>query len=86
MEESLINEYLQDGLEEEGTIEGAFDYLLDTEIREVFEMNNWDEPKFTERIIKFRGVSYNIKIKSAGIIEQTWDGIVRDWKWSVNAL
>lgn len=81
-----IQEYLQEGLEEEGTIEKAFDYLLENEVRDIFEMNDWDEPKFTETTITFNGTKYKIIIQSDGCCETTNEHRIMYWKWDVNAL
>lgn len=81
MNDENIQEYLQEGLEEEGTIEKAFDYLLENEIRDLFEMNEWDEPKFTDLTIKFNNVNYNISIQSNGCCEATHEHRIMYWKW-----
>lgn len=86
MSDKDIQEYLQEGLEEEGSIEKAFDYLLDNEIRDLFEMNKWDEPKFAELIISFNQINYKIKIHSDGCCESTNDHRIMDWKWSINTI
>lgn len=86
MNDNDIQDYLQEGLEEEGTIEKAFDYLLENEVRDVFEMNDWDEPKFTETVIPFNGVSYKVSIQSDGCCEVTNEHRIMYWKWVVNAL
>ena len=81
-----IQEYLQEGLEEKGTIEKAFDYLLENEIRDLFEMNDWDEPKFTELVIKFKDINYKISIQSDGCCESTNEHTILYWKWVVMAI
>jgi hypothetical protein len=86
MNDEDIQEYLQEGLEEEGTIEKAFDYLLENEIRDVFEMDNWDNPKFTEMIIPFNGVKYKVTIQSDGCCEHTNEHRIMYWKWNVNSI
>ena len=86
MSDQYIQDYLQEGLEEEGSIEKAFDYLLDNEIRSLFEMNNWDEPKFDEIIIPFNQVNYKVKIHSDGCCESTSEHRIMYWKWVVNAI
>ena len=83
MNDKDIQEYLQEGLEEEGTIEKAFDYLLENEIRDLFEMNVWDEPKYTELIIKFNNVNYCINIQSNGCCEATHEHRIMYWKWTL---
>ena len=86
MSEAKIQEYLQKGLEKEGTIIKAFDYLLENEIREVFEMDRWDEPKFTEIIIPFNGVSYKVSIQSDGCCEATHSHRIMYWTWDVSPI
>jgi hypothetical protein len=86
MSKKDIQEYLQEGLEEEGSIMKAFDYLLENEVRDVFEMNDWDEPKFTETVIPFNGVNYKVTIQSDGCCEATNEHRIMYWKWVVNAL
>lgn len=81
-----IQEYLEEGLEEEGSIEKAFDYLLESEIRDLFEMDIWDDPKFNELIITFNKIKYNIKIQSDGCCEHTNEHRIMYWKWSVNPI
>jgi hypothetical protein len=39
MNDNDIQEYLQKGLDEEGSIKKAFDYLLENEINDLFKMN-----------------------------------------------
>ena len=81
-----IQKYLEEGFKEFGTVEKAFDYLLDREIRDLFKMNKWDKPKFYELMIPFKGVNYNIKIKDDGCCETTYDHRIMYWTWEVNAL
>ncbi len=83
MTDKDIKEYLEEGLEEEGSIKGAFDYLLENDIRDLFQMNDWDEPKFSELIIKFRGAKYKINIFPDGVCEATNDHRILYWKWTV---
>jgi hypothetical protein len=81
-----IQAYLEEGLEEEGTVEKAFDYLLENEIRDLFEMNDWDEPKFTDLVIKFKNINYKISIKSIDCIEATNSHRIMEWEWVVNVI
>jgi hypothetical protein len=83
MSDEDIQSYLQEGLEEEGTIEKAFDYLLENEVRDLFEMNNWDEPKFTTLDIPFQGEVYSVEIEDDGVCEVSYDGRILYWKWKV---
>jgi hypothetical protein len=81
-----IQELLQEGFEENGTIEGAFDYLLEGSVRDVFEMNNWDEPKFSELVITFQKKKYKVTITEDGCCEATNDHRIMYWKWSISEL
>ena len=85
MDDEDVQEYLQEGLDEEGTIEKAFDYLLENEIRDIFEMDNHDEPEFTEMVIPFKGIDYKVEIYSDGCIEATGEHTIMDWRWTVTA-
>ena len=40
MDKRFITEILDEGLQEEGTIEKAFDYLLGDCLRDIFKMND----------------------------------------------
>ena len=86
MNETEIQNYLQEGLEEMGTVQKAFDYLLENEINDIFEMNQWDEPKFYETTIAFNDKKYKVVITEDGCIESTNEHKIMDWKWCVNAL
>jgi hypothetical protein len=85
MRDKHIKEILEEGFEEEGTIEGAFDSLLECGIRDIFEMNDWDVPKFKTKIIPFRGVDYIVTIIEDGLCEATNDHRILYWKWTVTA-
>lgn len=78
-----IQEYLEEGLEEEGTIKGAFDYLLENEIRDIFEMDDWDVPKFKTKTIPFHGDNYIITIFEDGLCEVTNNHRILYWKWTI---
>jgi hypothetical protein len=86
MDEVDIDDYLQEGLEEEGTIEKAFDYLLEHNVRDLFEMNDWDEPAFTELIIDFNDIQYKVNIESDGCCEATDQHRIMYWKWTVTPI
>jgi len=86
MSDKDIQEYLQEGLEEYGTVQDAFDYLLENEVRDVFEMDQWDDPEFDELIIPFNGINYKIKIQSDGCIEVTNEHRIMDWSWTVTPV
>lgn len=73
MNDEDIQSYLLEGLEEEGTIEKAFDYLLENEVRDLFEMDKWDEPEFYSLDIPFQGNVYTIQIKEDGCCESSYD-------------
>lgn len=83
MSKKDIQEYLEEGVEETGSIRGAFDYLLENEIRDIFEMDNLDVPKFKEVTIPFKGIKYTITITENGICESTNDHRIMYWKWTV---
>tara|TARA_R110000737_G_scaffold350726_1_gene390587 strand:+ start:1047 stop:1322 length:276 start_codon:yes stop_codon:yes gene_type:complete len=86
MSDKDIQEYLQEGFEEDGeTIEAAFDYLLG-EVRDLFEMNTWDEPNFTELHIPFQGKIYNVSIESDGCCEATHEHRIMYWKHTVTEV
>jgi len=83
MDAEDIQSFLQEGLEEEGTVEKAFDYLLENEVRDLFEMNVWDEPEFTTLDIPFQGDVYTIEIKDDGCCEATNEHRILYWKWKL---
>ena len=82
-----IQEYLQEGFEEDGeTVKVAFDYLLDNEVRDVFEMNDWDEPNFFELEIPFQGKRYKVVIEDNGCCEATNEHRIMYWKHTVTEI
>ena len=83
MNEKDIQEYLEEGLSEEGTVEKAFDYLLENEIRDLFEMDDWDQPEFTSLEIPFNGEIYIVDIRSNGCCEVTNNHRILYWEWDV---
>ena len=86
MSDKDIQDLLEEGLGETGTIEKAIDYILEEGIRDLFEMDKHDEPEFTELVIPFKGVDYKIEIYSDGCIEATGDHTIMDWRWIVTPL
>lgn len=86
MNKKLINEVLDEGFEETGTIEGAFGYLIKWWLRDLFNMNNWDEPKTRSKIIKYKNKKYQIDIMEDGCCEVTNNHRIMYWKHTVKEI
>lgn len=86
MEIEFIQECLQQGLNEGNSINTSFDILLESAIRDIFLMNRWDEPEFTELIIPFKDKQYKINIEPNGCCEATNEHRIMYWKWTVNVI
>lgn len=83
LDDNEIQEYLQEGFEEYGTIENAFNYLIKENYRDLFEMNKWDEPEFYELFIPYNGLNWKVVITEDGCCESTYDGRIMYWSWVV---
>lgn len=86
MTKKEIKEILDEGLEEEGTIEKAFDYVLENYLRDLFPMNKWDEPKNYSKTIEYKNKKYQIDIAEDGCCESTHDHRIMYWKHSVKEI
>jgi hypothetical protein len=80
-----IQMYLKEEFEETESIEKAFDQLL-TNVHDLFEMNEWDEPNFYELIIPFEGNQYKITIEEDGLCESRYDHIIMYWSWTIEKI
>jgi predicted transcriptional regulator len=78
----LLNEDLENGL----SITEAFNSLLEYNIRDLFKMNTWDEPKYYEKIINFQGNNYMITINEGECIEATNEHRIIDWMWEIKKI
>ena len=81
-----IQQVLQDEIDDGSTIQEAFDFLLDNAVQDIFEMDEWDVPKFTEETIVFNNIKYLVKIKSVGVCEHTNEHRILYWEWDISEL
>jgi hypothetical protein len=86
MNKKEIQELLQEGFEEGGTIDDAFESLIEHGVRDLFNMNKWDEPEFTKVIVPFQGKKYNLSIKENGCCEATSEHRIMYWKWEITEV
>jgi len=86
MKINYIRKILDEGLAEEGSVELAFNYLLEEWIRELFGMNDWDEPTTTVKTIKWNGVKYQINIMEDGCCEATNEHRIMYWKHTIKII
>lgn len=86
MTKEFIQEILEEGFEETGTIQGAFDDLLENSVRELFDMGDWDNPKSTSMVIEFKGKKYQVDIQENGCCEVTHSHRIMYWKHTVTEV
>ena len=81
-----IKEILDEGLEEEGTVLKAFDYLLENYVRELFDMDEWDVPETTSINITFKDKNYKVSIFEGECIEATHEHRIMEWSHTVEEI
>ena len=86
MKRKDIEKTLDEGFQEEGTIEKAFEHLLEYDVRDLFEMNEWDEPKFHTLVIPFKGKKYEVEIEDDGCCEATSEHRIMYWKHTLKEI
>jgi len=74
--------YLEDLEDANETME---EYLGE-HVREAFQMNDWDEPKFTECQFTYKGDDYIWSIKEDGVCEVTYDHRILYWDSTVRKV
>ncbi len=79
-----IDQAIKDSLEEtNGDVILAIEDMLDSCIRDLFNMNNWDESDSHEKIIEYDGKKYQITIEEDGCCEATHEHRIMYWKHTV---
>ena len=86
MKKEEINElieYIDEYFEEGYDAIKAIDRAVDDNIRDLFKMDRWDEPKYYYLIIEYKDKFYKITIKEDGCCEATNDHRIMYWKHNV---
>lgn len=81
-----IEGILQEGFEEFGGVKGAFNYLLDNWLGEIFECDEWDVPAFDTALIEFQGDKYQVSITEEGEVEHTNEHRIVDWGYDIKKI
>ena len=67
-------------------IDDAVETVIRVNFRDIFEMNNWDEPNYTELDFEYEGNKYHMEIIEDGCCEASWDGRLMYWKFKFSKL
>lgn len=88
MSEEKIIEALDEIMEEDEpeTFEGAVDILMEHWLRDMFELNNWDETDIPHREFTYNGKRYMVKIQEDGCCEATNEHRIMYFKHTLNEL
>lgn len=86
MNKEEIQKLLTEGFEEGGTIDDAFECLIEHGVRDLFNMDKWDEPEFVKVIVPFQEKKYNLTIKENGCCEVTSEHRIMYWKWEITEV
>lgn len=76
-----IYDMLNEGMEEYESIDGAIAYLMENCTNELFELDNWDEPKFKEKVIEYEGKFYKIILTFGQCLESTNSHRIMHWDY-----
>ena len=64
----------------------AIEEYVESDLRTYFEMNDWDEPEYYERVFNYKGNKYSVEIEEDGCCEATHDGRIMYWKHKIIKL
>ena len=67
-------------------IDDAVEVVIRENFRNIFEMNDWDEPNYTELDFEYKGNKYHMEIIEDGCCEASWDGRIMYWKFNFSKL
>lgn len=81
IEDKWLNECIAEAFEEaDGDLLQVAEYLQDI-IRDIFEMNSWDEFKGPNyRLFNYNNCTYKLTIVEDGVCEVTYDHRTLNWK------
>jgi len=83
-----MNEIIEEGMGEgNGTILAGIEYLMEDGVRDMFDLNQWDEPKDGySKTIEYGGKAFRIDIEEGSCIEATNEHRIMEWDHTITEV